>query len=143
MVEPLADSALRSQLARQIFRYLQVGMAGFIADAGALSLLIYVAGFGTTDAGLVGCRVVAFVAAISVTFMLNARYTFGTSIRDSSFSAYVLIQTLSACINLGSYSVLIFSGLLNQAPLVALVIGSVLATTNNFILARRFVYQKR
>lgn len=126
-----------------MFRYLQVGLAGFITDAGMLSLLIYAAGFGSTDVGLVGSRVASFVAAISVTFMLNARYTFGTSVRDSSFSAYVLIQMLGAFINLGSYTALIFSGMLNQAPLVALVIGSFLATTNNFILARRFVYRRR
>lgn len=134
---------VQSPLARQVFRYLQVGLAGFIADAGVLSLLIYALGFGTTDVGLVGSRVASFLAAISVTFMLNARYTFGMSIRDSSFTAYVLIQLLGAAINLGSYAALIFSGLLNQAPLVALIVGSMLATTNNFILARRFVYRRR
>jgi putative flippase GtrA len=131
----------RPQILRQVFRHLQVGLAGFLTDIGMLALLIYQAGFGSTDAGLVGSRVVAFVGAISVTFMLNARYTFWTSVRDASFTAYLLIQILGAVINLGSYTVLIFSGLLNHAPLIALAIGSALATTTNFILARRFIYQ--
>jgi putative flippase GtrA len=130
----------RPQIRRQIFRYLQVGFAGFIADISVLALLIYGMEFGNTDTGLVGSRVVSFLAAISVTFLLNAGYTFGASVRGSSFTSYVLIQTLGAAINVGTYTVLVLYGSLNDAPLVALVIGSAAATTSNFFLVRRFVY---
>jgi putative flippase GtrA len=97
-------------------------------------------GFGETDTGLVGSRVASFLAAISVTFLLNAGYTFGSSVRGSSFTGYVLIQSLGAAINLGTYTVLVLYGPLNHAPLVALVIGSAAATTSNFFLVRKFVY---
>lgn len=130
----------RTQIRRQVFRYLQVGFAGFVADICVLALLIYAMGFGETDTGLVGSRVVSFLAAISVTFLLNAGYTFGSSVRGSSFTGYVLIQSLGAAINLGTYTVLVLYGPLNQAPLVALVIGSAAATTSNFFLVRKFVY---
>jgi putative flippase GtrA len=130
----------RAQIRRQAFRYLQVGFAGFVADISVLAFLLYPMEFGTTDAGLVGSRVVSFLAAISVTFLLNAGYTFGASVRGSSFTGYVLIQTLGAAINLGTYTVLVLYGPLTEAPLVALVIGSAAATTSNFFLVRKFVY---
>jgi len=130
----------RTQIRRQVFRYLQVGFAGFVADISVLALLIYVLEFGETDTGLVVSRVVSFLAAITVTFLLNAGYTFGASVRGSSFTGYVLIQTLGAAINIGTYTVLVLYGPLNEAPLVALVIGSAAATSSNFVLVRKFVY---
>ena len=131
---------LRAQIGRQLFRYLQVGSAGFIADIGVLALLIYVLDFGQTDVGLVVSRVISFLAAITVTYILNARYTFGASLRESNFTGYVLIQSLGAAINLGTYTLLILFGPLHEAPLGALVIGSAFATTSNFLLVRKFVY---
>ncbi|MFP6817315.1 MAG: GtrA family protein [Pseudomonadales bacterium] len=133
-------TTVRTHFRRQILRYLQVGFAGFVADISVLALLIYGFDFGDTDAGLVVSRVVSFLAAITVTFLLNAGYTFGASVRESNFTRYVLIQSLGATINVGSYSVLVLVGPLNDAPLLALVIGSAAATTSNFILVRRFVY---
>ena len=131
---------LRAQIGRQLFRYLQVGFAGFIADIGVLALLIYGLDFGQTDVGLVVSRVISFLAAITVTYILNARYTFGASLRESNFTGYVLIQSLGAAINLGTYTLLILFGPLHEAPLVALVIGSAFGTTSNFLLVRKFVY---
>ena len=95
---------------------------------------------GETETGLVGSRFVSFLAAVTVTFILNARYTFGASIRDSRFPIYVLVQSLGAAITLGSYTALVLYTSLAQAPVVALIIGSAAATTSNFLLVRRFVY---
>ena len=131
---------LRAQIGRQLFRYLQVGLAGFIADISVLALLIYGLDFGQTDVGRVVSRVISFLAAITVTYILNAGYTFGASVRESNFTGYVLIQSLGAAINLGTYTLLILFGPLHEAPLVALVIGSAFATTSNFLLVRKFVY---
>jgi len=129
-----------SRIRHQLFRYLQVGLAGFVADVAVLALLIYGLDFGTTDTGLVASRVVSFLAAISVTFLLNAGYTFGSSVRGSSFTVYLVIQCLGAAINLGTYTVLVLYGALNDSPLLALVIGSAAATASNFLLVRKFVY---
>lgn len=129
-----------SRIRHQLFRYLQVGFAGFVADVTVLALLIYGFDFGSTDTGLVASRVVSFLTAISVTFLLNAGYTFGSSVRGSSFTVYLVIQCLGAAINLGTYTVLILYGALNDSPLLALVIGSAAATASNFLLVRKFVY---
>ena len=133
---------IRTQLQRQLFRFLQVGLVGFTVDISVISILLFGLGLEATDAGLVGSRVVSFLAAISTTFLLNARYTFGSSVRQASFSIYVGIQCLGAAINLGTYTALVLFGPFNEEPLLALVIGSASATISNFVLARRFVYNR-
>lgn len=132
----------RTQIQRQIFRFLQVGLVGFTVDVAVISTLLYGLDLEETDAGLVGSRVVSFLAAISATFLLNARYTFGSRLRHASFGIYVAIQCLGAFINLGTYTVLVLLGPFNDAPLVALAIGSASATVTNFVLVRKFVYNR-
>lgn len=129
---------LSQRLRHQIARFLVVGAAGFAVDMSVLAFLLYGLGYAAEVGGLLGGRVIAFLAAISVTFLLNARYTFGASIRRSKLTRYVVIQALGAAINLGTYTVLVL-GPLNR-PLIAMAIGSALATVSNFLLVRRFVY---
>ena len=139
---PASLISTRTQIQGQIFRFLQVGLVGFTIDVSVISVLLYGLGLQHTDAGLVGSRVVSFLAAISATFLLNARYTFGSSVREARFSLYLAIQCLGATINLGTYTVLVLFGPFNNQPLIALVIGSASATVSNFGLARRFVYSR-
>jgi len=106
-----------------------------------MSLLIYGLGLVASSSGLLGSRVLAWLAAITLTYFLNARLTFGASIRHSRFGNYLLIQAIGAGINLGSFSVLVLFGPLADKPLVAMVVGNVLAMINNFLLVRKFVYR--
>ena len=129
------------RLHRQLGRFLLVGQAGFGVDITMMSLLIYGLEFSDTDTGLIGSRVAAWVAAITLTFFLNARFTFGASIRHSRFVNYVMIQAAGAGINIGTFAALVLFGPFEQYPLIALVIGNVLATINNFLLVRKFVYR--
>ncbi len=131
--------AVHQQVLRQLWRFLLVGVAGFALDMGALAFLLYGAGYNQSEAQLLVCRLVAFLAAISLTFVLNARYTFGARVRHARVTGYVLIQVLGAGINLGTYTLLVL-GPLTGLPLVAMVIGSAAATGSNFLLSRRFVY---
>jgi putative flippase GtrA len=118
-----------------------VGCAGFTVDVGVLALLLYGVGYGTESAGLIGSRLVSFLAAIAVTFPLNARFTFRASIRRSRLIRYVVIQVCGAILNLGTYTVLVLGPL--GRPLIALAIGSAVATVSNFVLVRRYVYRWR
>jgi putative flippase GtrA len=133
-------SDYRRQIRRELFRFLQVGLAGLAADALTLWLLIYVFGFGGTSFGLLWTRGASFVVAISVTFVLNAGYTFGTRLRDSNVLGYLAIQLLGAGINLGPYGALVLTGPLAHRPLYCLLVGSAVATLSNFVLVRRFVF---
>ena len=83
----------------------------------------------------------SFVVTISVTFVLNARYTFGVSVRGSSKSRYIAVQLLGAAINFASYTALVLYGPLAGRPLFSLVVGSALASTHNFLMMRRFVFK--
>jgi putative flippase GtrA len=132
---------LSQRIRHQLARFLVVGAAGFVVDLAILAGLVYGLGYGQQSGGLIGSRLVAFGGAIATTFLLNARYTFGTSVRGAKLTRYVLIQTLGAALNIGTFAVLVL-GPLNR-PLIALALGSAVATVSNFILARRYVYDWR
>lgn len=129
-----ASQRLRHQLAR----FLLVGGVGFAMDVAVLALLLYGFGYAAAPLGLVGSRVASFLAAIAVTFPLNARFTFRASVLESRLTRYVVIQCFGAALNLGTYTLLVLGPL--PRPLICLAIGSAVATVSNFLLVRRFVY---
>ncbi|MBK80806.1 MAG: hypothetical protein CMQ43_07825 [Gammaproteobacteria bacterium] len=137
---PVAEE-LSQRIRHQLARFLVVGAAGFAVDVGILAALVYGFGYGQQSGGLIGSRLVAFAGAIITTFLLNARYTFGASIRRARLTRYVLIQVLGAALNIGTFTVLVL-GPLNR-PLIALALGSAVATVSNFVLVRRYVYDWR
>lgn len=132
---------LSQRLRHQLARFLVVGAAGFVVDMAVLSFLLYGLGYAAESGGLVGSRVVSFFAAITTTFLLNARYTFGASIRKAKLAPYIVIQVLGALINIGTYTFLVLGPL--ARPLIAMAIGSAVATVSNFLLVRQFVYHWR
>jgi len=114
-------------------RFLQVGGIGFAVDAGLLWLLAYRLGLDPVLA-----RAISFAATMSVTLVLNARHTFRVPLREARKSRYVLIQCMGAGINFVSYSFLVLA--LSAQPLVALIVGSIFASTHNYLMMRRFVF---
>jgi putative flippase GtrA len=120
-------------MVQHLVRFLQVGGIAFALDAGILWFLVYQIGVPPIVA-----RGFSFLITIAVTFVLNARYTFAASIKDSSKSRYVLIQCVGSAINFAVYSALVLAGLLG--PLWALVVGSFLGSAHNFLMMRRFVF---
>jgi putative flippase GtrA len=136
----MADQ-LSQRLRHQLARFLLVGAVGFAVDIGVLAFLLYGLGYAAESGGLVGSRVVSFFAAIATTFLLNARYTFGASIRKAKLSRYVVIQLFGASLNIGTYTFLVLGPL--ARPLIALAIGSAVATVSNFVLVRQFVFHWR
>ncbi len=121
-----------------LYRFLNVGAIGFAIDAGVLWFLVYV-----LEMGAIPARALSFVITITVTFVLNARYTFGVSVRGSSKSRYVAVQLLGAAINFTSYTLLVLHGPLAGRPLLSLIVGSALASTHNFLMMRHFVFKPR
>jgi putative flippase GtrA len=132
---------LNQRLRHQLARFLLVGAAGFAVDVGVLAFLLYGLGYAAESGGLVGSRIASFLAAITTTFLLNARYTFGASIRKAKLIRYLIIQLLGALLNIGTYTFLVLGPL--GRPLIAMAIGCAVATVSNFLLVRRFVYHWR
>jgi putative flippase GtrA len=123
-------------LRRHLSRFLQVGAIGFTIDAGLLWFLVYQVGMPP-----IVSRGISFLVTISVTFIFNAHYTFEVSAKESSMTRYMLVQSIGALINFSSYSWLVLSGPLANRPLLALVVGSFLATVWNFAMVRQFVFK--
>lgn len=129
------------RLRHQLARFLVVGAAGFAVDMCVLAFLLYGLGYVAESGGLIGSRIASFLAAIATTFLLNARYTFAASVRRAKLARYVAIQLLGAVLNIGTYVFLVLGPL--GRPLIAMAIGSAVATVSNFLLVRRFVYEWR
>ena len=54
---------------------------------------------------------------------------------------YLFIQAVGAGINIGSFTLLMLMGPIQDRPLIAMVVGNILAVINNFLLVRTFVYR--
>ena len=126
------------QFASQLVRFLMVGGVSFLVDAGVLWLLVY-----RFDVGYIPGRLVSVLLAISVAFVLNAKFTFLVRVADARFSRYVAIQALGATMNFSVYTVLVLAGPLAGRPLFSLMCGAAVATVNNFLFSRKFVYIPR
>jgi putative flippase GtrA len=125
----------------QLARFLLVGFVGFLLDLVVMWSLIYGLEVAQTRPELIGARVAAWTAAILLTYFLNAKLTFGASIRHSRFGHYLFIQAIGAGINIGSFTLLMLMGPIQDRPLIAMIVGNVLAVINNFLLVRTFVYR--
>ena len=122
----------------QLARFLMVGGVSFVVDAGVLGLLVYQA-----DVGYIAARLVSVALAVTVAFVLNAKFTFLVRVADARFLRYVLIQAVGAGLNFGVYSTLVLHGPLAGRPLLSLMCGAAASTINNFFLSRRYVYVGR
>ena len=136
----LAASTPKAEAAR-FLRFCVVGVAGFVADAGVLMLLVHLAG-----ANPIAARLLSFGIAVVVTFELNRRWAFG-AIRHGSipaaFAAYLSVQGLGFLCNLVVYTALIlWLPAPFGAPLVCVAAASAVALLVNYSGARRLVFGK-
>jgi putative flippase GtrA len=123
---------------RQIFSFGVIGCVGFLVD----TLVLYTAIF--LGSGLYLGRLLSYLAAVTVTWALNRRFTFaqrsgGTSL--SEWAKFSVSQLSGATINLGAYAALVHtSRYCAQHPVVAVGVGSVAGMMINFAVARRYVF---
>ena len=116
-----------------------VGGVGFIVDASILAILVHGYGWGDYTA-----RLVSFAVAVTATWYLNRQYVFSakkTLNRRSEYSRYLAVQLIGMAINFLVYSLCIASSpTMDQWPVLALAVGSVVALFFNFAGARLFVF---
>ncbi|MCP5367297.1 MAG: GtrA family protein [Hyphomicrobiales bacterium] len=121
------------------YRYLVVGGVGFAVDAGVLSALVHWGGWDPYTA-----RVVSFLAAVTVTWLLHRSYSFVGLGRFSVRSEYVRFlgtQVVGAASNFLVYSALIFMvPWFGTYPVIPLAFGSAVGLLVNFVLSRLFVF---
>jgi len=125
----------------QFLRFCIVGTIGFVVDAAILLALVSALG-----ADPYAARVVSFLAAASVTWWLNRRFTFAVVARPSGaeWTRYVAFMTLGALANYGAYAIAITVSDFVRANLwLGVALGSVCGLAINFITSRAFVFGER
>ncbi|MCP8939764.1 GtrA family protein [Alsobacter sp. SYSU M60028] len=126
------------RLLSRLARFVGVGGTGFLADAGVLSVLV-AAGLDPLPA-----RLASILFALTVTWQLNRRITFGLSGRGTSreFAHYLSLGAISSLVNYAVYAGVLASGL-SASPLLALAAGSAVAMAVTFVGLDRIVFRAR
>lgn len=90
-------------------------------------------------------RVVSYIAAVTVTWMLNRRFTFRGPSRFGVFAEWLRFaasQLGGASINLGLYYLLIHTSALVVAhPVLGVAAGSLSGLSINYIVARLYIFR--
>jgi putative flippase GtrA len=123
----------------EAWRFGAIGGVGFLIDAGVLTWLVRVSGWGLYES-----RALSFALAVTATWYLNRRFTFANRAgvdRKREYSRYFAVQTLGALINLGVYVAVIAAvPALGAYPVVPLAVGSGAAMVFNFVAARHYAF---
>jgi putative flippase GtrA len=129
--------AMNKNLLQQIWRFALVGVVGYIVNAGIVEAL-------APGVGPIWAQVFAFPVAVTVTWWLNRRYTFGASHRaiHHEWLRFVLANALGWIANNGAYVWMIFSmPLAYKHPALAVAVGSLAGMILNFTMSRQIVFK--
>ncbi|MBD9359375.1 bifunctional glycosyltransferase family 2/GtrA family protein [Methylomonas fluvii] len=122
----------------QMWRFGLVGIVGYMVNAGLVESLVL-------NMGPLRAQMLAFPAAVTVTWWLNRRFTFGASRHaiHHEWLRYVLANMLGWSANNGAYLWMIFSvPLAYQHPALAVAVGSLAGMVLNFSASRLLVFKK-
>lgn len=125
---------------RQFLSFSIIGAIGFVVDSSVLYLGL---GLGL---GLRWGRVVSYLAAVTATWALNRRFTFGASRRRPviEWARFATTQLAGAAVNLGTYFALVaMSPVVARFPVLGVAAGSLAGLAVNFAVARAFVFGPR
>jgi putative flippase GtrA len=124
---------------RQLFSFGVIGCIGFLVDTLVLYLAIFL------GSGLYQGRVLSYLAAVTVTWALNRRFTFarrngGKALHE--WARFSVSQLSGATINLGAYAALVHtSPYCARHPVIAVAVGSVAGMMINYVVAHRYVFR--
>lgn len=122
---------------RQFLSFAAIGVVGFLVDSSVLYLGIEL------GLGLRWGRLVSYLVAVTATWALNRRFTFGASRRRVvvEWARFSTTQLAGAAVNLGTYFALVAtSGLVAHFPVLGVAAGSLAGLAVNFAVARAFVF---
>lgn len=129
-------------LSKQFISFSVIGGIGFFVDTGVLYILAY-----SYDVSLYLGRLVSYLTAVTVTFLLNGYFTFENEFSRSGVGLvsqwlkFASCNVLGALVNYSIYALLIgFSSWFYQYPVLAVAIGTLFSVNINFLLSRRYVF---
>lgn len=129
---------------RQFALFCIAGGLAFLVDAGLVQLL---AGWLDVDPYL--ARLLSFLAAVTTTWLFNRSITFSAAAGRGQalvveWLRYVVSQLGGFTVNFAVYAVLVWAvPLVRQWPVLGVAAGSVAGLVVNFLLAKRYVFQRR
>ncbi|WP_274626684.1 GtrA family protein [Arvimicrobium flavum] len=123
---------------RRIAAFLFTGGIGFLADAGALTLIL---SLSPLDPFL--ARILSIAFALAVTWMLNRTLTWGPSDRPAPIEGarYGGVGVATSAINYATYSALLLA-VPDMPPLAALATASLVAMCFSYLGYSRFVFDR-
>ena len=120
----------------QMLRFGMVGAVGFLVDAGTLYAYLHLAP-GHFYSG----RVVSYVVAASVNWLLNASFTFGRVGGFGQWGRFLLFNLGGGAVNYGLYAALVATvPLVAEQPILAVAAGAIAGFGVNFLVSRKFVF---
>ncbi|MCF6325673.1 MAG: GtrA family protein [Devosiaceae bacterium] len=125
----------------QFLRFSLVGIAGFIVDAGVLTVLV-------DSLGPYVGRLISFGFAVVTTWLLNRQFTFENKRNKFSmageFARYLSAMIVGGVANYALYAALIYLMVTVQNwPILGVAAGSILGLGINFTLAKNWIFVKK
>lgn len=122
----------------RIARFVAVGGAGFLVDAGVLALLLSVTPLDPFTA-----RLCSIAVALLATWQLNRHLTFGASSRPVAVEGarYGGVGITTSVVNYCAYALLIWA-MPALPPLIALAFGSAVAMVFSYLGYSRLVFDR-
>mgnify|MGYP001626297784 CR=1 FL=1 len=115
-------------------------MAGFIVDAGIVVLITQKLGLNPIVA-----QVIAFSAAVTVTWLINRHWTFAKYASDKwlhEWTRYVVVNSLGAAVNNAVYAILVLTVIIfSKTPVLAVAAGSLAGTVFNFASSKFIAFK--
>jgi putative flippase GtrA len=116
-----------------------VGCVGFLVDASVLYALVNLLGWGALES-----RGLSYLAAATMTWLLNRRLTFADSFSDArgrEWTKFVMLNMLGGFANYSVYAAYIkLHGTSSHALLTGVAAGSLIGMVVNFVVSRRYVF---
>jgi len=123
----------------EFLRFCAVGTVGFIIDAGVLQILVGLLGMDPY-----GSRVISFLTAATVTWLLNRRYTF-TAEEDArlhrQWVRYISINAFGGGLNYLVYALCVSQfALVHRYLFLGVAAGSVVGLLVNYTASKYLVF---
>jgi putative flippase GtrA len=125
--------------AAQFLRFALVGAAGFLVDAGALTLAMK--GFGL---GPYAARAFSYFCAATFTWFCNRHFTFANASGAPApeWLRFMGANALGGALNYGVYAALVaFSAAVAAQPVLGVAAGSIAGLAFNFAASKRWVFR--
>jgi len=126
---------------RSLTFFAMIGIVGFLVDASLLKLFIVL----IEDDPILG-RTLYFPVAVTVTWLLNRRYTFVPKYMSlfREWISYVVVNSVGLTINLLVFMAVVFAfDAAKSYPIATLGIASLVAMFFNFFGSKYFVFKNK